>query len=317
MSQKTAASVIWGALLCGAIAWALSEHPATPTSSAAKTDAWLEAKPACVFPLAADALPSNNQLLRTALAGGLKLMAIPPPTPHLVESTADVYPSLGSLHIDLSDASEDDAHKPPKLNWHFNPVAGVRVRDFDVIAHPLLVQGAVLHYELSVQDAHLDLAQDRARRPVLLLMQARQGRLNAWARAGDIQTLCLAAARHFASRHGFDVTDISLTLATPTPRSLDAVLDVNLGGAMGGKLHFTGQMDVADDMSATARHLTCSGDGPGGTLISGLLLPGLIFYDGKTKPLIQFPFDSMILRDARFQMDDGLHITAEFSSAPK
>src|ERR1700733_545932 len=86
--------------------------------SAKTPDAWVEAKPACVFPLASDALPANVDSLTEALLNGLARLAIPPPQPNRIMVSTANYPALGKLTIDLSNSVEDNDHKPPKVNWH-------------------------------------------------------------------------------------------------------------------------------------------------------------------------------------------------------
>jgi hypothetical protein len=46
--------------------------------------------------------------------------------------------------------------------------------------------------------------------------------------------------------------------------------------------------------------------------ISTMLSPGLMWYNGKTKPLLSFPFDGLALRDVKFRADNDLHIDADF-----
>jgi hypothetical protein len=305
----------WNILLWGAIVAAVwIAFPNEPAVSSAQQDAWLEAKPACVFTLAGDALPASGVLFAQALTTGLGRMAVTPPLARLVQTQFDAYPTLSQLRIDLSNSTEDADHKPPKVNWHFIPRAGVRTGRLEVLADPLTIQGAKVQYDLTASDADLNLAQDRQGRPLLMLMGTTHGHFAASAAEEDVQTLCLAAARRFAGKYGFSIDSLTLDLSTPSPRSLEAKMVVVLGGRMDGTLHLSGRFDVADDLTATASHLTCQGDGPGGLLISGMLLPGLFAYDGKTKPLVVFPFNSMRLRDVQIRADDGLRITAEFGN---
>lgn len=128
-----------------------------------------------------------------------------------------------------------------------------------------------------------------------------------------MQAICLAAAKEIAHKHGYSVKALSVELTTSTPRTMDVKLTVTLDGGMGGTLHFAGRLTVADDLTATASKLSCRGDGVGGVMISSMLMPGMMFYNGKTKPLVSFPFNGMQLRDVKFKSDGDLHIDADFS----
>lgn len=294
-------------LVCLASRGYAADAPAMP-------DAWVEAKPACVFPLASDGLPDNVNLLTNSMAGGLTHLADPSPRPDriAVAERNETYPALDRLSIDLSDSTVDDQHKPPKVNWHFQPVAGVSADRFDVFARPLKIQQAKINYELTADAAKIDLAEDRARRPILMLTGTRHGHLDATVSRADVQTLCLAAARHWAAKYHFHIENLALYFRTPTDRSLVAIADVTLGGELYGTLHFTGRFNIDDDLTATASDLGCEGSGPGGLMVEGMVTAGLLFYDGKTKLLVVFPFDRMRLTDVRIHADRELRVSADF-----
>jgi len=305
---------LWSAVLAaGLLAGAVSSESAVLSEKApANADAWLEAKPACVFPLACEAAPTDAAAFITALSAGLGRLAVLPPGGSVIRMESGAYPSLGRLAIDLSNSSEDDVHKPPKVNWHFTPKAFVKSARFEVSAQPLLIHGAKLQYDLTATDAELQMAQDRAGRPLLMLMGTPHGHLAATAGREAIQALCLAAAKRFAQKYHFSVQDVAVDLTTPSDRDVEVRVGVLLAGELGGSLHFTGRFNVADDLTATASNLSCEGDGAGGLIIAGLLKGGLMYYDGKTKPLVVFPFGGLHLRDVKFHMGESLEIAADF-----
>jgi hypothetical protein len=295
-------------LLCSG----LSSRP-QPDAAPPTTDAWLEAKAACIFPLTSPPPLDSQAAFMTALLGGLQRLAVMPAGASALSGDATAYPALRSLRIDLTNAVEDDTHKPPKVNWHYVPHPGVHVDRLEVTARPLIIEGAKVQYDLTAGDADLNMAQDRKHRPLLMLMGAQDGHFSIAAAHGDMETLCLAAARQFAVKYGFSVSSVDMELTAPTVRTLDVKLTVTLDGRMGGTLNFTGRLTVAPDLTATASNLSCHGDGVGGVLISSMLESGLTFYNGKTKPLVSFPFDGMELRDVSFHTGGDLHIDADFS----
>jgi hypothetical protein len=67
-------------------------------------------------------------------------------------------------------------------------------------------------------------------------------------------------------------------------------------------------------MIATARNLTCTGEGPVGGLLAALFAPGVKQTEGQKRTLLEFPNTKMKLRDVRFHMDDRLRIEAQFGS---
>jgi hypothetical protein len=295
-------------LLCGGFSIRQRPQFTLPTS-----DAWFAAKPACVFPLTSPTPPDSQETFMAALLGGLQRLARMPAGGSALSGEAIAYPSMRTLKIDLSNAVEDERHKPPKVNWHFVPQPGVHVDRLEVAARPLIIQGAKVQYDMTVGGAELKMAEDRARHPLLMLMGADEGHFSVAVEQGDVETLCLAAAKQIAGKYGFSVNGVSVELVTSTPRTVDAKLTVILGGRMGGTLHFTGRLTIADNLTATISHLSCHGQGVGGVMISSMLETGLLFYNGKTKPLVSFPFDGMQLRDVKFQMDAELRVEADFS----
>ncbi|MGA2233387.1 MAG: hypothetical protein ABSH22_20990 [Tepidisphaeraceae bacterium] len=322
LSKTLHAAALAGAavlLLCGG----LSSQP-TAYSAPPKISAWLEAKPVCVFPLdgtSATLLPRDRAGLIQSLDEGMKRLAVIPDQSKLVQTEETAYPALAKLRIDLSNSTEDADHMPPKLNWHFAPRDGLHVARFEVIADPLLIRGAKVKYDLTATDAQLSFAHDRQDRPALLLTQAKSGHVDINASKSDVQTLCLAAAKRFASKYGFSVNAIQLKFSTPNDKTLLAEADVALSG-MGGHLNLTGRFVVADDGTGNASHLTCRGQGPGGIFLASLLTGGLLAYDNTSKPLVEFPFDHMTLRNAKFHVEGApsegnLHITADFGSDQK
>jgi hypothetical protein len=67
-------------------------------------------------------------------------------------------------------------------------------------------------------------------------------------------------------------------------------------------------------MRGVASNLSCSGVGPIGLAAANLLAPVLQEYEGRSRPLIEFPERKMKLRDIRVAVDQSLHIWADFGS---
>ena len=100
----------------------------------------------------------------------------------------------------------------------------------------------------------------------------------------------------------------------PTDRSVAVEMLIRFNN---GNLRLGGQLEVTDDMVATARNLTCSGEGPVGGLLAALFASSIKQSEGQKRPLLEFTNSKMKLRDVRFHLDDRLRIEAEFGSDMK
>lgn len=308
---KQLCSLWWGTILFTACSAFGVPSPAGPRGH------WLDARTGCVFELSGAGLPGNLNDLKISLADGARVAAKFPDGKARVEIDAGAFPSLNSLTVDLSNAHEDTTHKPPRVDDKVKLADGVTAGKLAVIADPLCIGSAKIHYRLAADGATLQLSKDNAGRSILLLTGAHDGEISIDVADADIQALCLTAARRIAGRYGFRVRDAQVQITPTTARSMEVGLRLTFGGALnrtlGGHLHFAASFDIADDMSATASHLRVDGDGATGALISGLLTPVLAIYNSETRNLMVFPQDKIHLTDFALSKDDSLHIRAKFS----
>lgn len=277
--------------------------------------AWFDAKSVCVFRLGEGrAMPRDGRQLSHALLAGWRLSIRLPDPDHAVTMTGGAYPSIGDLHINLSEGVLKPGHKN-KIKLNNRVEKTLNVAHLEVSGQPLLLQKAKLNMSLVADAAKLELERDRRGRPVMMLADARNGSLSFDVRQADVQALLLKNAREMAGKYGVAVDSTKLVLTPESPRSIRASLHISTRIAFipAGML-FKAHVVVDDAMNATITGLTCDGDEALGPLIVGLLRPALAPYNNQTRPLVSFPAGNLRLRDVAVQVDDSLHLKASFGT---
>jgi hypothetical protein len=117
--------------------------------------------------------------------------------------------------------------------------------------------------------------------------------------------------RTAASPYGVRINSASLRLIADNPHSVSVDLYVATQIALiPAGMRFKAHVDIDDGMNAKLTGLSCDGDRLLGPLISGLLRPGLVQYEGKTRPLMSFPSAKLHLHEIAIRVDDSVHLTA-------
>ena len=303
-----------GPVTCAAAAWCLN-GAAAPANQPNSNKAWFDAKSVCVFPLSARQMPSDREELMTAMVNGWKGALRLPDPDKVITAEGGAYPSITTLRIDLSDAVLRSEKKKAKLRLSNNVEKSLDVDHLEVVGDPLLLNRAKLHLSLTATGAELELERDKKGKPLMMLADAKGGKLTFDVTMRDIESLLLHGAREAAGKYGITIEKTKLNLVAQTPRSIQASLYVatKVGFIPAGML-FKAHVLVDDAMNAKLTGLTCDGDEALGPLIVSLLRPALADYEGKTRPLLSFPAGHIKLKNLQLRIDDAVHLVAEFGS---
>ena len=283
---------------------------------AKRDDPWFNGRNAFTFPVA-DGVPwpDTPDALAAAMARGYGRTAVLLPdgaAPVSVRGTTlrDVH----ALRVDLSNASVDPDRKAAKVGRKAKAERSLHVRRLEFLAHSFTVRGAAMNLAMTALDCRLDLKRDKAGKPVLALGDLLDGRLEFSMPVRDIEMLLVESARADGGALGFRVEDVDLDLESVGPRTARGRMHVKTKLAfIGAGLHFTGRIDIDDDMNARVSDLACWGDDVLGPVVTGLIRPGLAKYNGKTRPIVRFGSDDVRLRDVALAADDDhVRVTASF-----
>ena len=108
-----------------------------------------------------------------------------------------------------------------------------------------------------------------------------------------------------------DRTKLKLDIVDGKSIRADLKLDTRLGILPAG-LRFKARVDVDQTLNGRIARLSCEGDQLLGPIISGFINPALQKYEGKTRPLVGFPWGEMKLKDFELRLDDAFHLDATF-----
>jgi hypothetical protein len=277
--------------------------------------AWIDGKGMCVFPFAADRRPDTAEAFEAAMDRGYRRSLTLPKEHAIVRTSGGTYPIVDAIRIDFCDAVVDphkEGRKPSDKHLALHALDAGRL---EVLGQRMSVEGATVNVGMEATAARLVITRDKEGRPLLVLDDAKDGRMTFETSARDVERLLLAGARKGAGAYGLsvDATRLNMTVEDGRTVRIDLRLAARVGFVPAG-LRFRARVDIDDRLDATLSELSCRGDKILGPLISGLIQPFLKKYDGKTRPLMNFPATEMRLRDIRIDADQAIRVTADFGS---
>jgi hypothetical protein len=232
-----------------------------------------------------------------------------------VEATR--FPNIKSIKIDLDDAKIDADKPPPKpipTGKHREP--GPKVEKLDLSAQPIHYEKAKLNLKLNATGLKFDFDKDKKGNPLLVLTDAKTGKVDAKISKNDIEYLVRQAATHAAKQQGITLQDLDLNLKSAGPRSVAADVKVKARKLlMTGTIHIAGQLDIDDQLNATISNLSATGEGIVGSAAAAILQKKIQPLNGTTVPLMTFSLGDISLRDLKLDLKKDLHITASFGTA--
>lgn len=268
-----------------------------------------------MFPFADDRLPDTAEAFAASMHRGYRRSLTLPEKRLIVETRGGTYPLVESIRIDFCNAVVDpkkEGRRPSDKHLAIHALDAARL---EVLGHSMTFEDALVNVDMSATDARLLFTRDKKGKPLLVLSDAENGRMSFETGIEDVEKLLLAAARKGAGAYGLSVTRTRLRMTISDGRTIrvDLKLFARVGFVPAG-LRFRARLDIDDRLDGTLSELSCTGDEILGPLVSGLISPFLRKYNGKTRPLMNFPATDMRLREIQIDADQTLSVTAGFGS---
>jgi hypothetical protein len=263
-----------------------------------------------MIPLGGSDFPTTPDQLADALRAGLAEVLSLPDGRAVVDADPD------RLSIDASGAVVEP-HGPTDAAGIGQSQPGPTFRSVEMVAHPLLVEGARVRFDLTAADVRFNFDRNKAGRPVLLLASAADGRVTLGITKADLIALATAKAREAARLKGVEVERLDLNLTQLGARSirLEAKADVQTKAIfkmVRGAVVFRGRIDVDDRLVARLSELDVAGEGMMIALAVNLVRGRVTALEGKEFPLGTFALGGLRLHDVQLQVGDELSVTASF-----
>lgn len=223
---------------------------------------------------------------------------------------------LDLLKIDLTnqavreDFTATAYERPSKLE------PGIRARQFEYLARPLLYRNGATQWRISASDARFSLLRDKAGRETLILSDAREGSFEFSVLLADISPMLLGAISK-RSAFGFVARNIEVEFTSQNPRNL--VMDLRMKGSMllvPATVQIHGRLDIDEACNVRFTELTCTGEDAGGAMMAAFAEPALKKQQRRVAPLVSWPGNRIVVKDVHITVDEALRIRGEFGRAP-
>jgi hypothetical protein len=266
-----------------------------------------------MIPLGGSDFPKTTTELADALRITLREIV------RLPDERTTVTVDADQLRIDLSGGSATIGRQLDDTNGVGRAQPGPNFKTLDVLAHPVMVEGAKFHLDVTAENVRFNYDRTRADRPVLVLVAATDGRVAARILRTDLQTFLTARARAAAREYGVEIERIDLNVTQLGPRSvrIDAKAAVQtkaLFKTIQGAVTFAGRADIDDRLVAKLSGLNIVGEGMMIALAVNLVRGKFSAFEGKEFQLTTFAPGAVLLRDVQLQVGDELTVTAAFGS---
>jgi hypothetical protein len=267
-----------------------------------------------MFPLAGKDFPASSDELATAIHDALTdVFTFPKKSAVSVEGGK--FPAIKTVSLDLDNAAVTVSKAPPKPVGVGKRKDGITVDKLEISGHPIRYQKAKLELGVTAKGLTFDFDRDKKNHPLLVLTDAKDGKVDARITKGDLQAVLLEAATLAAKEQGVTIQDLQINLQAKGARSVAVEAKVKAKKMlMSGVVNVSGKLDIDDELNATVSDLKCTGEGMIGSAAAGFLQPKIKQYDGTTIPLMTFSLGDVTLRDLKIKVDNSIHVTAAFGS---
>lgn len=228
------------------------------------------------------------------------------------------YPKVDSIQVDLGGGAVNARRPPPKPVGVGQSRPGVHASRLEILGHPLRLQEAKVHLDLSASDVSFDYDRDREGHPLLLLATAEAGHAAVEISRSDLEALLLAEARTAAARQGVAVEKAALDLVPIDQRSVAIAIRVTAKKLVArATVEVKGQLRVDDHLNAKLSALSCEGEGIMGVVAGNLIRPYLERFNNTELPLMAISLGAVHLHDLRLDAGDSLKVQATFGNHPR
>ena len=270
-----------------------------------------------MFPLATRTFPDTPEALEAAINAALSDVFSLKGKSAGASIDGAKLPSIKTVKINLDDAAVSATEPPSKpIGTGKSREPGPKVEKLDLSAQPIHYEKAKLNLKLNATGLKFDFDKDKKGNAVLVLTDAKTGKVDARISKQDIEYLATEAATLAAKQQGITIQDLDLDLESSGPRSVRAEVRVKAKKLMmSGTIRITGQLEIDDELNATVSDLEATGEGIVGSAAAGIVQKKIKSFNGTTIPLMTFSLGDVALRDLKIDVKKDLHITASFGSA--
>lgn len=269
-----------------------------------------------MFPLAGKTFPESSDELARAIQDALDDVFELPAKKSVVQIADGKFPKLKTVRINLSGASVSATEPPAKPKPTGKREEGPRVAKLEITAQPIKYEQTQLNLKMTGSGLVFDYARDKKGHPILVLTDAKDGKVEAKISKADIETLARHAAEMAAEQQNIKIQDLDLDLKSDGPRSI--AIEVRIKAKklmMSGTIVLRGRLDVDDELNATISDLHADGEGIVGTAAAGLVQKKIKSYNGMKIPLMAFSLGDVALRDLKISVKNDVQVSAAFGKA--
>jgi hypothetical protein len=266
-----------------------------------------------MFLLPRNQIPPTPEELAQAIEDGVRIAASRPETMVAVQGK-DVS-SLDSIAVDLSGATIDPHHRPPRLERE-GATPAMLVRHIYIAGEPIKLLGSDFAFQFEASNAEVYQRAQPDGKLLLLLHRAQDGNVRFEVSRAALEAMIMTAAATVAQKQGVALESAQLELTQRGSRALDGKITVSARKLMFHPvLTLGGTLAVSDDFVATISNLKCRGEGPIASLACAAINPAMARIEQRKFALSALPLGEMRLRDLGLDVaDDKLVIRSRFGS---
>lgn len=261
-----------------------------------------------MLPYSSIGFPASPDALAEAIRKGFEKYAI---SPREVAISADLYPKMASLRVDLTGTEINRGVSLPGSGEKTGDV--VTVGQLEITGSPLVIEGAPLKFQLLGSEVVLAAEVSSEGDGVLIPKTAANGTLSLEVAQDDLQAVFTRLIGEAAKSKGVDVLDPKLTLTSTGARSFRFQADATAKMfMMKAPLSLTGQVAVDEALNLQLSHLELDGSGMALKLVKGFAAPYFARIEGVPIPLTALPLGEIQLRDLKVEVGETVRIEAIF-----
>jgi hypothetical protein len=266
-----------------------------------------------MFLLPRNQIPQTPEQLAQAIEEGVRTFATRPEKMVLVQGAS--VSALDTIAVDLSGATMDHHHRPPRLDREESSPA-MSVRHIYIAGEPIHILGSEFSFQFEASNAEVYQKAQPDGNLLLILHRAQDGNVRFEISRAAVEAMIMNAAATHAQKQGVVLDNAQLELAQQSLRAIDGKLTVSARKLMFHPvLTLSGTLAVSDDFVATLSNLKCRGEGPIAALACAAINPAISRIEQRKFPLSALPLGEMRLRDLALDIvNDKLVVRSRFGS---
>ena len=266
-----------------------------------------------MFLLPRNQIPQTPEKLAQAIEDGIRTFASGPQK--MVVVRGGDASALDSIAVDLSGASIDHHHRPPRLDREGASPA-MLVHQIFIAGEPIKLLGSDFSFKFEASNVEVYQKRQPDGKLLLILHRAEDGNVRFEISSAAVETMIMTAASMPAERQGVAIDNAHLELTQQGPRAVDGKLTVSAHKFIFHPvLTLVGTLAVSEEFVVTVSNLKCHGEGPIASLACAAINPNFSRIEQRAFPLSALPLGEIKLRDLALDAAyDKLVVRASFGS---